>query len=173
MRAGIPLLIGAALAACDVVGIGDSKDTYNGDVAGSFAWFTKANVTCTTPYAVTGKLKIELTERDGKVSGRGDYELVETPGVPAEQGCGPAPGRSFGGHGAISGMISDFTFTHSYTAQGVITERTTATFVGSLSSGIISGMLTIEHSGSGFVPENQGVQTTTGGTGVFSVTLKK
>jgi hypothetical protein len=170
MRAGLSVLVCFAISACGDLGPRTDGSRYTGEFSGPLVWTTASRVSCVSTYAVTGKIQIDLEQSGNNVTGEGDVELTETPGPVSPQECGPAPNRSWGGGGRISGTTSTFSFSHQYTASGVLVETSKATLAGTVSSGVINGTLTVNHSGTGTIG---GLTTTTGGSGTFNVTLRR
>ena len=171
MRAGpCAVTLCIVFAGCGDLGLGSGGEKHQGVFTGPLVWTVTSRVSCVTTYAVSGDIEIELKQSGDNVTGEGSVELTQTPGPVSPAECGPAPNRSWGGSGAITGTTSSFRFSHQYTASGVLVETSTATFIGELSDDVIEGTLAIDLSGSGTI---EGVSTTTGGSATFNVTLRR
>jgi hypothetical protein len=131
-----------------------------------------SNVTCTSTYAVTGRVEIDLDEGSGSnVNGEGTVFVTATPGPASPTGCGPAPNRQWDGGDDFSGPASDIRFDHEYTATGAMTVVTRSSFRGALSNGEIAGTVMIGWTGTGLI--SPPTVTTESATATFNVVLRK
>ena len=159
-----------ALTGCgDLLGPGDE---FRGSFAGGQYVETLTSpqgLTCTTVYSLSGEVRLNLKDSGSSVSGEGTVDINESP-VSGTPGCGMlGPPRRFDVGGPISGTMSSFSFSGSYTSTGAgVSDVTQVRFTGSISNNTGSGTVTVEYSGTG-VGEQTGNTTT--GSGTVNVTL--
>ena len=158
-------------AGCEIIGIGGTL--YEGSFSGPMNYSVTSRVTCSSTYAVTGRVEIELDDdaAGANVKGEGTIFVTATPGPVSPSDCGPAPARNWDGGEKFSGSASDIRFDHEYTVNGPMTVITRSAFSGALTNDMITGAVTIGWTGTGLInPPNV---STEAATATFNVTLRK
>lgn len=162
------------LAGCEVIGLKEAEPDYVGEFSGGLNWTTSCNVTCSSTYAVAGRVELILEQEGSNVEGEGTIYVTMTPGPVSPQNCGSAPDRKWDGGSDITGNAASFRVHHEYTATGFMTVLTKTTFVGSITGETVTGIVTIETSGQQTTPSSPGAcSSREGGTATFNVTLRK
>jgi hypothetical protein len=174
-----PLLTIALAALC--VGCGDPtgpEAAYQGSFSGSFVFTSVGRggggqvLTCRYRIDVTGTVELKLDASGTTAAGDGTVRWTETPVVtPIDQvpGCsqysqGPSP-RTFDVGGAITGTPSELHLSGGYSSTQAITTTIAASFTGALANGVVTGQVTLSHSGSGTI-----TVTTASGTETTQIT---